>query len=68
MVSDKKDLALITHLYFIEVNNRINQKLETFAVFLDLKKAFDSVQRDFLLYKLNKIGIDGNVLLNQKPL
>ena len=50
------------------VNNRINQKLETFSAFLDLKKAFDSVQRDFLLYKLNNIGTDGKMYFSIKSL
>ena len=35
--------------------------MDTFAAFLDLRKAFDSVQRDFLFYKLRKIGINGKL-------
>ena len=29
--------------------------LDTLSAFLDLKKSFDSVKKDFLLYKVNKM-------------
>ena len=34
--------------------------MDTFLSFIDYKKAFDSVDRHLLLYKLSKIGIVGN--------
>ena len=43
-----------------------NRKLmgdETFLAFIDFHKAFDSVERGLLLYKLSRIGISGNFYL-----
>ena len=34
----------------------------TIAIFLDISQAFDSVCHEALLYKLNKLGIEGNLL------
>ena len=33
--------------------------LHTFLTFIDFQKAFDSVDRDLLLFKLSKVGIFG---------
>uniref|UniRef100_A0ABM0MRX3 RNA-directed DNA polymerase from mobile element jockey-like n=1 Tax=Saccoglossus kowalevskii TaxID=10224 RepID=A0ABM0MRX3_SACKO len=41
--------------------NRISQDLSTIAAFVDLRKAFDSVDRDALLYKLLINGINGKM-------
>ena len=41
-----------------------NRKLlgeETFLCFIDYKKAFDSVDRNLLLYKLSSIGVNGHM-------
>ena len=41
-----------------------NRKLlgkETFLCFIDYKKAFDSVDRNLLLYKLSVIGVNGHI-------
>ena len=40
----------------------------TFICFVDLKKAFDSVDRNLLWYKLLYYGINGNLLENLKVL
>ena len=38
---------------------RKSMGLETFLAFIDYQKAFDSVDRHLLLYKLSKIGVVG---------
>ncbi len=51
----------------INICNKIHCQLdngdEVLAVFLDLSKAFDKVWHQGLIYKLEKIGIDGNLLV-----
>ena len=51
--------SCIDHLYvFVTVlRNRKECKKDTFVVFVDFKKAFDSVDRTLLFYKLDKLGI-----------
>ena len=48
-------------LYSIE-NNRKLSKQSTYVCFIDFKKAFDTVNRDLLWYKLMRIGITGRIL------
>ena len=42
------------------LRNRKSMNLNTFLAFIDFQKAFDSVDRGLLLFKLSKIGIFGN--------
>ena len=49
----RKNRSCMDHIFVLHsiVKNRLNFGNDTFAAFiLDLKKAFDSVQRDLLLY------------------
>ena len=50
----------------VSICHKINQSLdngdEVLSVFLDFRKAFDKVWHKGLLFKLNKIGIKGNLL------
>ena len=37
------------------------QGKDTFICFIDYKKAFDSIERNLLLFKLSHVGITGNM-------
>ena len=65
--ADRSCLDHVFTLYTI-VTNRIGCKLNTFVAFIDLKKAFDFVDRRLLLYKLLKIGISGKLYFAIKSL
>ena len=43
------------------INNRMLEKKQTFAAFIDMNKAFDCINRDFLYYKLLHNNITGNI-------
>ena len=49
----RKNRSCNDHVYVISsiVRNRIKNKENTFAAFIDLTKAFDVVPRELLLYK-----------------
>ena len=66
----RRNRSCVDHVFVLNsiLKNRLNQSLHTFAAFLDLKKAFDSIQRDLLLYKLKNIGIDGKMYFSVKAL
>jgi hypothetical protein len=57
----RKNRGCLDHLYTFSsiVQNRKLCKKDTFACFIDAKKAFDRVNRDCLWYKLRSIGIHG---------
>ena len=58
----RKSRACIDHIFVLTtiIRNRKAQGLSTFAAFVDMKKAFDWVNRDLLFYKLLNYGINGN--------
>ena len=45
-----------------KISQALNEKKFVIGVFLDLKKAFDTVSHDILLQKLKKLGISGTPL------
>ena len=55
--------SCIDHIFTLVIilRYRKSQGKSTFISFIDFKKAFDSVDRHLLLYKLSKIGIVGNI-------
>ena len=53
-----KQLISITH----EIYKAFDDSKELRAVFLDISKAFDKVWADGLIFKLKRIGIDGDMI------
>ena len=53
--------SCIDHIFTLctILRNRKAMGLDTFLAFIDYKKAFDSVDRHLLLYKLSQIGVNG---------
>ena len=60
----RKGRSCLDHIYtlYTIINNRKLEKKDTFVCFVDAKKAFDTVNRDCLWYKLMCIGINGKFL------
>ncbi len=54
--------ACIDHVYTLTstIRNRLAENKSMFACLIDMQKAFDWVDRDFLFYKLLKYNIDEN--------
>ena len=55
--------SCIDHIFSLcsILRNRKLQGYDTFISFVDFKKAFDSVDRTILLYKIQQLGITGNM-------
>ncbi|XP_071136614.1 uncharacterized protein [Mytilus edulis] len=60
----RKDRGCMEHLYALTtlITNRKIERKSTFACFIDAKKAFDTVNREMLWYKLMALGINGKFL------
>ena len=60
----RKGRRTIDHLVRLEssVNRGFADKASTVAVFLDIKKAYDMVWRMGIIIKMQKLGLEGNVL------
>ena len=50
-------------IFLSDIFSNIDNKLQTDAIYLDLRKAFDSVPHDKLLFKLHSFGITGELWL-----
>ena len=46
--------------HIFSLHNHLLRKQNVFGCFIDYQKAFDSVSREALLWKLSKLGISGN--------
>ena len=66
----RSDRSCEDHIFALNsiIKNRLNAKQSTFAAFIDLRKAFDVVNRNLLLFKLTQIGIGGNFYFAIKSL
>ena len=54
--------SCIDHIFVLctVLRNRKSLGLSTYLAFIDYKKAFDSVDRGLLMFKLSQVGINGN--------
>ena len=61
---------LVDHVLVLEyvVNNRLNNGQSTYVAFVDMVKAFDWVNRVFLLSKLLLSGVDGHFYKSVKAM
>ena len=59
----RKNRSCIDHVYTLTsiIRNRLANKQPTYCCFIDMKKAFDWIDRDLLFYKLLSYNIDGNM-------
>ena len=60
----RRNRSCLEHIYalYTIINKRKQQKQSTYVCFVHAKKAFDTVQRDCLWYKLTFLGIKGKIL------
>ena len=66
----RRNRSCMEHIYslYSVINKRKLNKHSTFACFVDAKKAFDTVNRDCLWYKLLTMGISGKMFHAVKSL
>ena len=57
----RKKRACIDHIHTVStiIRNRIQENKSTFTCFIDFQKAFDFIDRELLLFRLLKMGING---------
>ena len=60
----RSNRSCMEHIYtlYTVINKRKLAKLPTYACFVDAKKAFDTVSRDCLWFKLTSLGLSGKIL------
>ena len=60
----RRNRSCMEHIYtlYSVINKRKLSKLSTYACFVDAKKAFDTVNRQCLWYKLYALGLSGKML------
>ncbi len=53
--------SCVDHIYTLTsmIRNKLNQKSEIFACFVDFRKAFDLLDRDMMLFRFLEYGING---------
>ncbi len=53
--------SCLDHIFTLSsiIRNKLNQKKEIFACYVDFRKAFDYLDRDLMLYRFLEYGIDG---------
>ena len=66
----RQNRSCMEHIYtlYSVINKRKLNKLSTYACFVDAKKAFDTVNRQCLWYKLYAMGLNGRILNAVKSL
>ena len=66
----RKDGSCEDHVFVLDyvVKNRLNNGQSTYVAFVDMAKAFDWVNEDFLLYKLLLSGVDENFYKSVKAM
>ena len=60
----RRSRSTLDHLSTLSIliETRKKKRLSTFAVFIDLSKSYDSIQRSLLWGKLSDIGIEGKII------
>ena len=56
------------HIFVLSsvIQKRLSDKKDTFAAFIDFSKAFDSIDRELLLFKMIRYNIDGKIYIAVK--